>query len=83
MSAAKLTLKLDQAVIERAKEYAKERRLSLSGMVENHFRALVGGRHASGEATPMVRELSGVAPAKAGRHWKKRYADYLADKYGP
>ena len=83
MNAAKLTLKLDQAVIERTKEYAKERHLTLSGMVENYFRALVGSRRVSWKETPMVRELSGVAPAKAGRRWKKRYADYLADKYDP
>lgn len=82
MSAAKLTLKLDQAVIERTKEYAKERHLSLSGMVENYFRALTGNQPVRKQWTPLVRELSGVAPAKAGRHWKKRYADYLSDKYG-
>jgi hypothetical protein len=81
MSAAKLTLKLDQAVIERTKEYAKERHLSLSGMVENYFRALTGSRPAQRQLTPLVRELSGVAPAKAGRRWKQAYADYLTKKY--
>ncbi len=83
MNTTKLTLKLDQAVIERTKEYAKERHLTLSGMVENYFRALVGARRASWEATPMVRELSGAVSARNGRRWKKRYVDYLADKYGP
>ena len=81
MNAAKLTLKLDHEVIERTKEYAKERHLTLSGMVENYFRALTGNQPVRRQLTPLVRELSGVAPAKAGRRWKQSYADHLAKKY--
>lgn len=81
MSAAKLTLKLDVSVIERTKEYARQRHLSLSGMVENYFRALTGDQPAHRQLTPLVRELSGVAPARAGRRWKQAYAEYLAKKY--
>ena len=81
MSAAKLTLKLDQAVIERTKEYAKERHLSLSGMVENYFRTLAGDQRKKIPLTPLVRELSGILPAKAARDWKKRYTEYLIRKY--
>ncbi len=36
----KLTLRLDEDVIERAKEYAAQRDTSVSGLVEQYFRAV-------------------------------------------
>ena len=38
---AKLTLKLDKGVIKKAKEYEKNKNISLSRMVEKYFKALV------------------------------------------
>lgn len=81
MSATKLTLKLEQEVIEHTKEYAKRHHTTLSGMVENYFRALTGDQRKKIPLTPLVRELSGILPAKTARDWKKRYAEYLIHKY--
>ena len=36
----KLTLKLNQEIIEKAKHYASEKKLSLSRLVENYLNAL-------------------------------------------
>jgi predicted HicB family RNase H-like nuclease len=36
---AKLTLKLDKAVIEKAKIYAASHKKSLSGLIENYLKA--------------------------------------------
>ena len=78
---AKLTLKLDGSEIQRAKRYAQSHHLSLSRIVEDYFRALGSKRSSSEFLTPLVRELSGAATAKAARRWKEAYAEYLAKKY--
>ncbi|MDH5366136.1 MAG: DUF6364 family protein [Cyclobacteriaceae bacterium] len=39
----KLTLTIEQALIEKAKEYAKSKGRSLSDIVENYFKAIVKG----------------------------------------
>jgi hypothetical protein len=38
---SKLTLKLDQAIIEKAKKYATKRHKTLSKLVEDYFKGLV------------------------------------------
>ncbi|MBI3083333.1 MAG: hypothetical protein HYY90_03110 [Candidatus Omnitrophica bacterium] len=77
----KLTLRLDGAAIQRAKRYAQSSHLSLSRIVEDYFQALGSNRSSSKLLTPLVREVSGVATAKAARRWKEAYAEYLAKKY--
>ena len=56
----KLTLRLDKEVIERAKDYANSKNLSLSAMVENYFRFLSENKNPQIEITPIVKELSGI-----------------------
>lgn len=43
----KLTLRMEQDVIERAKEYAEERGESVSKLVENYFRALTASERST------------------------------------
>jgi len=81
MNTSKLTLRLDAAVIQRTKRFAKQRHTTLSGMVEDYFRALAEERRPDWKAAPLVRELSGIAPAKNGRRWRTGYGDYLLKKY--
>lgn len=79
---AKLTLKLDADVIEKAKHYAAHDHKSLSKMVENYFRILTEKKEPEEERmTPLVRELSGIIRMKKGQDVKAEYADYLAEKY--
>ena len=79
---AKLTLKLDSEVIEKAKAYAEGRGESLSRMVENYFLGLTRGeRRAGGEPRGVVAELAGLLAGAAIVDEKEAYAEYLAKKY--
>jgi hypothetical protein len=57
---AKLTLKLDQTVINSAKKYAGNNNRSLSKLVENYFRNLVSEDNQNDEYPPLIKKLSGV-----------------------
>ncbi|WP_104421234.1 DUF6364 family protein [Neolewinella xylanilytica] len=80
----KLTLSLNAAVIDRAKQYARERETSLSRMIEQYLASLTQskGRGAAPANTPLVDRLSGVVslPEEATGQ-DSSYADYLSDKY--
>ena len=56
----KLTLKLDQRVINSAKEYAEKNQKSLSKLVEDFFRNLVYEHDAPEKYPPLIKKLSGV-----------------------
>ncbi len=80
----KLTLSLNAAVIDRAKEYARERETSLSRMIEQYLASLtqVEGRGAAPAYTPLVDRLSGVVNLPEEDSGQgSGYADYLSDKY--
>ena len=79
--ATKLTLRLDASAIHRAKRYAQQHHLSLSRMVEGYFLTVGSRRPLAESLTPLVRELSGIAPTKSARQWKEAYAEYLTKKY--
>jgi dsDNA-specific endonuclease/ATPase MutS2 len=77
----KLTLKLDQHIIEKAKDYAKEHSTSLSKLIENYLQKITAERGASKKITPLVKSLSGIIDLPKEYDHKKDYADYLTDKY--
>jgi hypothetical protein len=56
----KLTLKLDQSVINSAKEYAENNNRSLSKLVEDYFRNLVSENIQKEKYPPLIKRLSGV-----------------------
>lgn len=79
----KLTLKLDEAVIEKAKRYAGSKKTSLSHLIENYLEMLTKGPDKKGKCkiTPLVKSLSGVITLPKDYDHKKDYADYLSRKY--
>ena len=78
----KLTLKLDEKAIERAKDYASRRGVSLSRMVETYFLSLVEQEErARPEPTGVVAELAGILAGKEVDLSKEGRARYLARKY--
>ena len=77
---AKLTLNLDQIVIERAKEYAKSKKISLSKLIESYLASLVKKTRAV-EITPLVDSLSGVIELDENYNYKTDYVDFLMKKY--
>ena len=76
----KLTLRLDDELINRAKSYAKKRGKSVSQIVAGYFSVLDAEleREAS-EFTPLVRSLKGSL--KGAKVDKKDYQEYLEEKY--
>lgn len=63
----KLTLRMEQDVIERAKAYAEQRGTSVSKLVENYFAALTASESGNGEEDgrlpPITRRLASRPPA--------------------
>jgi hypothetical protein len=56
----KLTLKLDQQVINSAKKYAENNNRSLSKLVEDYFKNLLSENRQKEEYPPLVKKLSGI-----------------------
>jgi hypothetical protein len=77
----KLTLKLNEDIIEKAKEYAKEKKISLSDLIENYLQKLTDDKESNKTITPLVKSLSGVISLPKDYDNKKYYADYLTHKY--
>lgn len=78
----KLTLKLEQEIIEKAKDYAKIRKTSLSKLIENYLHKITDDNDSAEKITPLVKSLSGIInlPDQYD-HKKNGYTDYLTDKY--
>jgi deoxyxylulose-5-phosphate synthase len=77
----KLTLKLDQHTIEKAKDYAKENSTSLSELFENYLQNIVTNNKQQQSITPLVKSLSGIVKLDDANTHKDKYADYLINKY--
>lgn len=77
----KLTLKLEHAVIEKAKEYAKKQKTSLSRLIENYLNHLTSESGDDKEITPLVKSLSGILDLSADFDHKKAYGEHLSKKY--
>jgi len=79
----KLTLRLNDRVIERAKVYAKKQRISLSKMIESYLDSLTKEKsnEKDPEITPFIKSLSGVIDLPSDFDYKKEYRDYLTEKY--
>lgn len=75
----KLTLKLDQKVIQSIKIYAEKNNRTLSRLVEDYFRKLVEENKTSKKFSPLVEELSGVISETDIMNLD--YTSYLEKKY--
>lgn len=84
----KLTLNIEKDIIEKAKSYAKDQKISLSKMIEAYLRSLtqkmVKEEKAKKriEVTPLVESLSGIISlSENDKDYKNDYAEFLNDKY--
>lgn len=77
----KLTLKLNEDIIQKAKEYAKAKKTSLSDLIENYLQKLTTDKKNNKTITPLVKSLSGVINLPKDYNDKKDYTDYLTNKY--
>ncbi len=78
----KLTLKLNQEVIEKAKEYASNKKLSLSRIIEAYLQALTTENDTSDfEISPFVKSIATGIEIPTDLDYKKDYSDHLMEKY--
>ena len=79
----KLTLRLDNNVIERAKLYARNHKISLSKMIESYLDSITRQKEEDTKTTitPLVESLSGVIDLPEDFDYKQGYSDYLTGKY--
>jgi hypothetical protein len=77
----KLTLTIDDGVIETAKKYAKMKGKSLSGLVENYLKTLGSQQEVGGEISPAILKLKGVIQLPEQYDYKKELTLGLAKKY--
>ena len=76
----KLTLKLNQDVIDQAKSFAKGKNTSLSKLIENYLSLLVEQKGIS-DVTPLVKSLSGIVSLPENFDQRSAYQKQLEDKY--
>ena len=78
----KLTLSLNQQIIEKAKEYAKRNGTSLSKMIESYFQTLTDKLDDNEDIkiSPLVESLCGVGELPSNFEYKKSRPKYLEKK---
>jgi hypothetical protein len=64
-SLRKLTLSIEQSVIERARRYSRRHGKSISQLVTQYLAQLDGANRGTVEGSPTVRRLRGILPPKA------------------
>ena len=78
----KLTLKLNQEIIIKAKQYAADKKLSLSRLIENYLNSLTSHNLENEiQISPFVKSLSSRIKIPADYEYKKDRVDYLQNKY--
>ncbi len=79
----KLTLSIEREVIKIAKEYAKEKGQSLSGMVENYFKFITLQRvnNEEVELSTRVQKLRGILKVDEAFDYKQTLTEELSKKY--
>ncbi|SDF16031.1 hypothetical protein SAMN05421636_11428 [Pricia antarctica] len=78
----KLTLKLNQKIIERAKVYASDKKMSLSRIVESYLQSLTSEKNGNQlEISPFVKSIATGTKIPTDLNYKKDYSDYLMEKH--
>ena len=78
----KLTLTIEQTIIEKAKKYAKGEGRSLSDIIENYLKVITKEESkADIEITPLTKSLRGSFKAPKDFDYKKELSKGLSQKY--
>ena len=78
----KLTLTIEQKIIEKAKKYAKEKGRSLSDIIENYLKIITKEvSQTDVEITPITKSLKGSFKAPKNFNYKKELSKELSRKY--
>lgn len=78
----KLTLTIEETVIEKAKIYARNKERSLSNLIENYLKALTNEDFIEENEIPsIVNNLRGSFKMPKDFDYKKELSNRLSDKY--
>ncbi len=77
----KLTLRLEQNIIEKAKGYARLHGTSLSAIIENYLQKITDDKEEKEKITPLVKSLSGIVDLPKDFDHKMEYSTFLVNKY--
>jgi len=77
----KLTLTIEQSIIEKAKIYAKDKGRSLSDIIENYLKAITTEKETSEDISPLISSLRGSFKAPESFDYKKELSKGLSEKY--
>lgn len=78
----KLTLRLEEKVIKRAKVYARKHKISLSKMIESYLDSLTSDiTGTEPDVTPLVDSLSGVIDLPEEFDYREAYREHIRDKH--
>lgn len=77
----KLTLTMEDKVIESAKKYARRKGRSLSDIVENYLKSITTQEDATPPFSPKVARLMGVIKLPEDFDYKKELGAELGKKY--
>ncbi|MEN8120996.1 MAG: DUF6364 family protein [Bacteroidota bacterium] len=78
----KLTLTLEQSIIEQAKLYAKDKGRSLSELIENYLKVVLEDGQQKVKLSPSIKKLKGAIKLPENFDYKKELTDALSEKYG-
>ena len=78
----KLTLTLEQSIIDRAKGYAKSKGRSLSELIENYLKVVLDDSDRKIKLSPSIKKLKGSIKLPDDFDYKKNLTDALSEKYG-
>ncbi len=82
---AKLTIKLDKYVINKAKDYASSQKKSLSRLIESYLKSLVTQDDSNDneeiKISSFVKSISSGVSIPTELDYKKDYSDHLIEKY--
>lgn len=78
----KLTLKLNQEIIKKAKIYASNKQMSLSRIIESYLQSLTSENiETEFEISPFVKSIATGTKIPIDLDYKKEYSDFLTEKY--
>ena len=77
----KLTLTLEQGVIEEAKLYAKDKGRSLSELIENYLKIVLEDKNTEIKLSPSIAKLKGSIKLPDGFDYKQELSKSLSEKY--
>jgi antitoxin component of RelBE/YafQ-DinJ toxin-antitoxin module len=77
----KLTLSVDDNIINSAKLYAQKNNVSISQLVQTFLKLITKSEKHKKKYPPITSELLGILRSSKKNNIKKDYADYLSEKY--